>query len=95
MVSLLLNPLPQLFSGFMINFCCISDKFDQFWAVNRKLMEASGEDSFKYIPFRCYQGDESYTQKLVKPLTEEGQRKTLQNLVDEVFSGKSENGKNY
>ena len=77
--------------GIMIAFC-FPDKFDQFWAVNRKLMEASGEDSFKYIPFRCYHGDESYTQKLVKPLTEEGQRKTLQNLVDEVFSGKSENG---
>lgn len=57
-------------------------------------MEASGEESFKYIPFRCYHGDESYTQKLVKPLTEEGQRKTLQNLIEEVFPGKSENGKN-
>lgn len=70
-----------------------SDKFDQFWAVNRKIMEVSGEDNFKYIPFRCYHGDENYIQKLVKPLTEEGQRKTLQDLMNEVFSDKGEHCK--
>lgn len=30
-----------------------NDKFDQFWAVNRKLMETTGDQEyFKYIPFR-------------------------------------------
>ncbi|XP_034621847.1 autophagy protein 5 isoform X2 [Trachemys scripta elegans] len=33
-----------------------NDKFDQFWAINRKLMEYPPEDSgFRYIPFRIYQ----------------------------------------
>lgn len=62
-----------------------NDKFDQFWAVNRKLMEASGEEVFKYIPFRCYRGDGPFIQHLVRPVTEEGQRKTLQHLIQEVF----------
>ena len=31
------------------------DKFDQFWAVNRRLMEPIGEqEGFKHIPIRCY-----------------------------------------
>ncbi|KDR09853.1 autophagy protein 5 isoform X1 [Zootermopsis nevadensis] len=62
-----------------------NDKFDQFWAVNRKLMEASGEEVFKYIPFRCYRGEGPFIQRLVRPVTEEGQRKSLQNLIQEVF----------
>lgn len=32
----------------------VNDKFDQFWSVNRRLMEPSSEDGFKYIPIRCY-----------------------------------------
>ncbi|XP_066998654.1 autophagy protein 5 isoform X1 [Anabrus simplex] len=62
-----------------------NDKFDQFWAVNRKLMEVCGEDSFKHIPFRCYRGEEAFLQRLVKPVTEEGQKKTLQHLIQEVY----------
>jgi len=67
---------------FISNF---ADKFDQFWAVNRKLMEASGEEVFKYIPFRFYCGEGPFIQRLVRPVTEEGQRKTLQHLIQEVF----------
>ncbi|XP_054271144.1 autophagy protein 5 [Macrosteles quadrilineatus] len=65
-----------------------NDKFDQFWAVNRKLMElSSGEEAFKYIPFRCYHlsKDNCMVQRLVKPLTEQGHRKTLRGLVQELF----------
>jgi len=32
-----------------------SDKFDQFWAVNRRLME--GSDSWRHLPIRVYSGD--------------------------------------
>lgn len=32
----------------------VNDKFDQFWSVNRRLMEPTSEDGFKYIPIRCY-----------------------------------------
>lgn len=65
----------------------LNDKFDQFWMVNRRLMEANNpEEGFKYIPFRCYSSDEKYVQKLVKPVDEEGQRKTLKHLLNEVFT---------
>lgn len=33
----------------------VNDKFDQFWAINRKLMESTPESNgFKYIPMRIY-----------------------------------------
>lgn len=33
----------------------VNDKFDQFWAINRRLMEPTGDlDGFKHIPLRCY-----------------------------------------
>ncbi|KAF5286907.1 hypothetical protein FQA39_LY00440, partial [Lamprigera yunnana] len=52
-----------------------NDKFDQFWAVNRKLMEAlSDQEHFKYIPFRLYI-DDGYRQKLIKPVAEDGKLK--------------------
>lgn len=53
-------------------------------------MEASGDhEHFKYIPFRCYLED-GYRQKLVKPVAEDGHRKTLQDLLCEVFPGKTD-----
>ncbi|XKL67435.1 hypothetical protein PGB90_002926 [Kerria lacca] len=63
-----------------------NDKFDQFWAVNKKLMDTSGSDGeFKHIPFRFYSTDEGpFIQKLVKPFTE-GQPKSLLNLIEEVY----------
>lgn len=64
----------------------LNDKFDQFWAVNRRLMETSSEEGFKFIPFRCYISEEKYVQKLVKPVTEDGVRKTLRHLLEELFS---------
>jgi autophagy-related protein 5 len=63
----------------------LNDKFDQFWAVNRKLMEGTCDEAFKYIPFRCYTNEDKYVQRLVKPANEEGQRKTLRHLLNEVF----------
>lgn len=33
----------------------VNDKFDQFWSINRRLMESNSEqDGFKHIPIRCY-----------------------------------------
>lgn len=62
-----------------------NDKFDQFWAVNRKLMEApSDQENFRYIPFRLYM-DDGYKQKLIKPITDDGRRKTLQDLITETL----------
>lgn len=49
-------------------------------------MESPGDEQlFKYIPFRCYHGDDSFVQRLVRPITDEGQRKTIAHLLKEVF----------
>jgi len=43
-----------------------SDKYDQFWAVNRRLME--GSDAWRHLPVRVYSGDNcAMTQRLVCP----------------------------
>lgn len=48
-------------------------------------METSGDqDHFKYIPFRCYVGD-GFKQKLIKPVTDDGRRKTLEEFLQELF----------
>lgn len=53
-------------------------------------MEVSSEnDHFKHIPFRCYI-DDGYRQKLIKPVTEDGKKKTLKDLLIEMFPDKSE-----
>lgn len=55
-----------------------SDKFDQFWAINRKLMEpsgAAGEEGFKHIPVRFHvagvdnsgQATSNILQRLISP----------------------------
>ena len=43
-----------------------NDKFDQFWAVNRRLMETGEGDGFKNIPVRLYVKERPLPQKLVK-----------------------------
>ncbi|XP_070493639.1 autophagy protein 5 [Chironomus tepperi] len=70
----------QLFLGLQ------NDKFDQFWAVNRRLMESMEQENyFKFIPLRCYTDDGySYMQKLICPLTEKGQKKVLKDLLKEL-----------
>lgn len=53
-------------------------------------MEATSDhEYFKYIPFRCY-FDNGYRQKLVKPIAENGAKKTLQDLIKEMFSDRPE-----
>nr|CAG4643425.1 EOG090X0BB3 [Ilyocryptus agilis] len=55
----------------------LHDKFDQFWSVNRKLMEHAAEEGFRHIPFRLYVPELStrpFIQFLIKPV--ENERKT-------------------
>lgn len=63
----------------------VHDKFDQFWPINRRLMEHSGDDMFKYIPFRIYYCDHPFVQKLFRPHAEEGQEHTLDDLLKFAF----------
>lgn len=58
-------------------------KFDQFWSVNRKLMEHNDGELFRYIPFRIHWGDRHFIQKLIKPLSENGKAITLEDLLRE------------
>lgn len=52
-------------------------------------MEPSADhEQFKYIPFRCYLED-GYRQKLVKPLNDDGKKKTLQDLLGEMFPSRT------
>ena len=65
-----------------------NDKFDQFWAVNRKLMEHnSGDELFRHIPFRIYRsGRPMMLQKLFRPISEDGQLHVLRDLLEQ-FAG--------
>ncbi|RMX41339.1 hypothetical protein pdam_00012789 [Pocillopora damicornis] len=61
-----------------------NDKFEQFWAVNRRLMERTGDDPyFKHIPFRIFQPDKQFIQELFRPLNENGEQHTLGDLLHE------------
>lgn len=64
-----------------------NDRFDQFWAINRKLMEYPAEENgFRYIPFRIYQTttERPFIQKLFRPVAIDGQLHTLGDLLKEV-----------
>nr|CAG4650398.1 EOG090X0BB3 [Sida crystallina] len=59
------------------------DKFDQFWSVNRKLMEHSSGEGFRHIPFRLYVAEAStrpFIQFLIKPI-ENDKPMTLDDLL--------------
>jgi len=43
--------------------------FDQFWSVNRRLIERLYDEPFKYIPFRIYDAELNYKTKLVSPVS--------------------------
>jgi len=59
-----------------------NDKFDQFWAINRRFMEV-GEDNFKHVPIRFHVRDSSsVVQKLVRPTSEAGEVLTLGELKE-------------
>ncbi|XP_006739298.1 autophagy protein 5 [Leptonychotes weddellii] len=64
-----------------------NDRFDQFWAINRKLMEYPAEENgFRFIPFRIYQTttERPFIQKLFRPVAADGQLHTLGDLLKEV-----------
>lgn len=47
----------------------VNQKFDQFWSVNKRLMDRIDNELFGYIPFRVYLPDSTYIQKLIRPCT--------------------------
>lgn len=51
----------------------VNDKFDQYWLINKRLMERLDNELFRYIPFRLYLPDYTYVQKAIRPCTTERQ----------------------
>lgn len=62
------------------------DRFDQFWSANRKLMEHSGGEGFRHIPFRLYAPEltnKPYIQFLMAPEINE-KKLTVSDLLDKA-----------
>lgn len=67
----------------------LTDKFDQFWAINRRLMESHGDnEGFKYIPIRIYSDEGICCQRLISPKNNDGSRKVIQQLLSELYPDK-------
>jgi autophagy-related protein 5 len=65
-----------------------NDKFDQFWTVNKKLMEVlDGMDCFRAIPYRIYQNDKAFIQSTFEPVSDTGKKRTLGDLLESVLGG--------
>ncbi|RWS14969.1 autophagy protein 5-like protein [Dinothrombium tinctorium] len=62
-----------------------NDKFDQFWSVNRKLMEHTNDELFRHIPFRVYEQNKSFIQRLIKPVLESGELATVKDLMNLIY----------
>ncbi|XP_043193567.1 autophagy protein 5-like [Amphibalanus amphitrite] len=60
------------------------DKFDQFWAVNRHLMECEGESAFRAVPVRLYRAGAPYVQRPVPVRAEDGRQNTLRQLITQL-----------
>lgn len=65
MMSMQKKEQTQLWTGLLNN------NFDQFWLVNRRLMERTDNKLFRFIPFRLYFPDYRYLQKAIRPCTTE------------------------
>ncbi|XP_037080674.1 autophagy protein 5-like [Pollicipes pollicipes] len=61
-----------------------SDKFDQFWSVNRRLMEAPPEERFRSVPVRLYRPGQPYVQRPYSPCAEDGQPHTLLDMIGQL-----------
>ncbi|XP_065345018.1 autophagy protein 5 [Cloeon dipterum] len=70
-----------------------NDKFDQFWSINKKLMDCNRNEGFKHIPYRCHKGDQFSLplQRLVKPFEEPDCQKTLGDLIHFLLPSDDEN----
>lgn len=47
----------------------VNDKFDEFWSINKRLMDRTDNELFRFIPFRLYFPDYTYVQKVIRPCT--------------------------
>ncbi|PIK40758.1 putative autophagy protein 5 [Apostichopus japonicus] len=71
-----------------------NDKFDQFWTINRRLMERTNEEPFRSIPLRIYQRDKMYIQRLAKPVTSTGEPLNLGHVLKRLLPDLFNNSEN-
>ncbi|PRP76048.1 putative Autophagy-specific protein [Planoprotostelium fungivorum] len=70
----------DLWEGFRDN------DYSRFWQCNQKLSPEPSE--FKYIPVRIFRDKQSYVQEIVTPYDEQGNSRTIGDVLDELFGGK-------
>ncbi|VDN56015.1 unnamed protein product [Dracunculus medinensis] len=63
----------------------LHDRYDEYWIVNRKLMENSDQNPLLHVPIRIYRGDERYYQPLISPQDNDGQLITIEKAIRQYF----------
>ncbi|CAJ0592945.1 unnamed protein product [Cylicocyclus nassatus] len=71
----------------------VHDRFDDFWSVNRRLMETTEERPFCDIPIRLYITEQPFRQILQPPFDSNGEPRTLTQALDSLSHDLVENGK--
>ncbi|VDP53474.1 unnamed protein product [Heligmosomoides polygyrus] len=69
------------------------DRFDDFWSINRRLMESNEERPFFDIPIRLYVLGKPFRQVLQPPLDGNGEHRTLSHSLNSLSSDLVEDGK--
>ncbi|KAJ8026560.1 Autophagy protein 5 [Holothuria leucospilota] len=67
------------------------NKFDQFWTINRRLMERTNEEPFRSVPLRIYQPDTMYIQRLCKAVADTGEPLNLGHVLGNILPKKFDN----
>jgi len=62
-----------------------TDKFEQFWSVNKRLMERTNGEPFRCVPVRVMQPDRPFTQKLCRSVTDQGDLITVGDFLRQHF----------
>uniref|UniRef100_A0A915Q0H2 Autophagy protein 5 n=1 Tax=Setaria digitata TaxID=48799 RepID=A0A915Q0H2_9BILA len=62
----------------------LHDKFDEFWIINKKLMESSDSEPVLHVPIRIYQVDHPFKQPLITPFDEAGRTRTIADALKAV-----------
>ncbi|KAM3717574.1 Autophagy protein [Dirofilaria immitis] len=63
----------------------LHDKFDEFWAINKKLMESSENEPMLHVPIRIYQADCSFQQPLITPFDESDRAHTIVDALKVIW----------
>jgi autophagy-related protein 5 len=77
-LALLKKDLKQLWEGLRLG------RFDQYWAVNKRLITHDDPRAIKHIPFRLYVRGEPVLTEPFAPFADDGRLRTLGELLSEA-----------